>query len=122
MVYGEVLNTEIDALDRGNRVKFRFDPNRKYCKTVGRGCSECNAGAKGRIGLYEFLPITRSITDMVNKGTPLFEMYDKIFEESEWKDDDERFISLLEDGLMKVGNGDAYFDEVIEFYESLGVK
>jgi len=50
-------------------------PGQKVFKPCG--CSQCNnAGFKGRIGVYEILPITNKIKRMVSKGAPAEDIQD----------------------------------------------
>uniref|UniRef100_A0A7C4YHP5 Type IV-A pilus assembly ATPase PilB n=1 Tax=candidate division WOR-3 bacterium TaxID=2052148 RepID=A0A7C4YHP5_UNCW3 len=72
----------------------------------GEGCLECNnTGYKGRIGIFEVLPITPTIRRMIveNKTS------DEIFEAAK----KEGMKSLREDGLEKVLKGITTTEEVI---------
>jgi type IV pilus assembly protein PilB len=72
----------------------------------GQGCSTCgNSGYKGRIGIYEVLPVTKTIGEMiVNKepGPKIEELAHK-----------EGMISMTQDGYVKVVKGITSVEEVM---------
>lgn len=55
-----------------------------------KGCEHCQQGYQGRIGIYEMLSITESITHAILSGTTIFK---------------ENFLSLREMGLEKIRQG-----------------
>jgi len=72
---------------------------------AGRGCNRCNnTGYKGRIGLYEVMPISPAIRDMIFANTPVAEIRKKAIEEG--------MITLRRSGLDKIKNGVTTMEEV----------
>lgn len=52
--------------DAIKRLGMKLDPNSKITFYRGRGCPNCkNCGYKGRIGIYELMPITDQIRDLI---------------------------------------------------------
>jgi len=79
-------------------------PGQKLYK--GRGCPQCNnTGYKGRIGIYEVMPITDEIRDLV-VTRPHPGAVRKLARKA-------GVTTLLEDGLEKVKAGTTTIDEVI---------
>ncbi|MGE5297568.1 MAG: GspE/PulE family protein [Acidobacteriaceae bacterium] len=73
----------------------------------GRGCPACdNTGFKGRIGIYEFISITKPIQDLINNRTPGV----KIQEYAVAKED---YILMKQDGMIKALKGLTTVEEVI---------
>lgn len=55
-------------------------PGQKIYKACG--CSQCNeSGYKGRIGVYEILPITNKIKRLISKGAPAEDIQDQALKE-----------------------------------------
>jgi len=72
----------------------------------GRGCDGCNhTGYRGRIGIFEVLPVTRTIRKMIEDGAP----QDEIVETAR----DMGFSTLREDALSKVRRGITSLEEVV---------
>ncbi|MDO8536034.1 MAG: ATPase, T2SS/T4P/T4SS family [Candidatus Omnitrophota bacterium] len=72
----------------------------------GRGCDKCgNIGYKGRIGLYEFLPISKTVRDMIKEGITSAELKDAAEKEG-MKD---IFLS----GIEKASKGLTTLEEVL---------
>jgi|Deesub1362B_J571_1020462.scaffolds.fasta_scaffold00572_3 type IV pilus assembly protein PilB len=85
------------------------DPDRlkgaKFYK--GRGCEKCfGTGYKGRIGIYEVMPITKRIRELILKKAPTFEIEKAAIEEG--------MITLRESGIRKVIRGVTTPDEVLK--------
>ena len=69
------------------------------------GCSACRGtGYKGRIGVFEVLPLSRDIRDAVERGATATELHQLARANG--------MESLLEDGLRKVSSGLVSLDEV----------
>ncbi|MEH6576778.1 MAG: type IV-A pilus assembly ATPase PilB [Amphritea sp.] len=74
-----------------------FEPNPE-------GCNKCNRGYKGRVGIYEMLPMTQDIAQVImNNGNSL-----DIVEVAE----KQGFRSLRKSGLMKVAQGVTSLEEM----------
>jgi type IV pilus assembly protein PilB len=72
----------------------------------GKGCSKCNnTGYKGRVGLFEVMPVTTAIRDLIFTHANAGELRKKAIEEG--------MITLRQSGLAKVKNGVSTIEEVI---------
>lgn len=72
----------------------------------GRGCDKCNnTGYKGRIGLYEVMPVTDSIRNMIFAGAKSGELRRQAIAEG--------MITLRRSGLIKITQGVTTIEEVI---------
>jgi len=73
---------------------------------TGRGCDACSGtGYKGRIGIFEVLPVSGPIRELVMKRATIKEMKDKATEHG--------MRTLREDGIEKVIKGITTIDEVL---------
>jgi type IV pilus assembly protein PilB len=74
----------------------------------GRGCSVCNdTGYKGRKGIYELLVISDPIRTLINERAPSVVMRQKAIELG--------MITLREDGLRSIFDGDTTIEEVVKY-------
>jgi type IV pilus assembly protein PilB len=74
----------------------------------GSGCGECNdTGYKGRKGIYELLRISESVRSLINERAPTVVIRQKAIEEG--------MITLREDGLRSIFNGDSSIEEVMKY-------
>ncbi len=74
----------------------------------GRGCSTCNdTGYKGRKGIYELLVITEPIRSLINDKAPTVVLRQKAVELG--------MITLREDGLRSIFDGDTTIEEVVKY-------
>lgn len=72
----------------------------------GRGCTNCNnTGYKGRIGLYEVMPITTTLRELLFSGVSTAEIRKKAIEEG--------MVTLRKSGLVKIRQGITTIEEVI---------
>lgn len=87
-----------------NRVnKQKYLSELKIYKPVG--CEKCNMnGYKGRIGIYELLVVNKNIQELIVKGAGQLAI------EEEVKKTD--FVSMRQDGVLKVISGITTFQEV----------
>ncbi len=73
---------------------------------TGRGCEACSGtGYKGRIGIFEVLPVSAPIRELIMKRATIKEMKDKATELG--------MRTLREDGIGKVIKGITTIDEVL---------
>ena len=73
----------------------------------GRGCNKCNnTGYKGRVGLYEIMPVSTSIRDLIFANAPVAEIRKVAAEEG--------MISLRRSGLRKIIDGVTTMEEVFK--------
>ena len=74
----------------------------------GRGCSVCNdTGYKGRRGIFELLVATESIRLLINERAPTVVLRQKAVELG--------MITLREDGLRGIFDGDTTIEEVVKY-------
>jgi type IV pilus assembly protein PilB len=74
----------------------------------GRGCSNCNdTGYKGRKGIFELLVVTDPIMTLINERSPTAVVRQKAVELG--------MITLREDGLRSIFEGDTTIEEVIKY-------
>ncbi len=70
------------------------------------GCTRChNTGYRGRMGIYELVPLTGALQQLVNRQAPLQEMKALIRKQGH--------RGLLEDGLLKASRGLTSIEEVM---------
>ncbi len=74
----------------------------------GRGCSTCNdTGYKGRKGIYELLVVNEPIRTLINERAPTIVVRQKAVELG--------MVTLREDGLRCIFDGDTTIEEVIKY-------
>ena len=71
-----------------------------------KGCDKCHEGFSGRIAIHEVLTINQHIRDSITNNVKKEELRDLVY--------DSGTISMLQDGLTKVINGDTTFNELIK--------
>jgi type IV pilus assembly protein PilB len=72
----------------------------------GKGCPTCNfTGMKGRIAIYEVMPITQEIRDLILRNAPSAEIREVARQQG--------MKTLRESGLMKVIEGTTTMEEVL---------
>ncbi len=85
-------------------VSDEFLKDMKFYK--GRGCQECGrTGYKGRIGIFEVMPITPSLRELILRGASSDEIREKAREEG--------MHTLREDGIIKIKKGITTVEEVL---------
>jgi type IV pilus assembly protein PilB len=74
----------------------------------GRGCSACNdTGYKGRKGIFELLVVNEAIRALINEKAPTVVMRQKAVELG--------MVTLREDGLRGIFDGDTTIEEVVKY-------
>jgi type IV pilus assembly protein PilB len=74
----------------------------------GRGCSQCNdTGYRGRKGIFELLVISDAIRSLINERAPTVVLRQKAVELG--------MITLREDGLRSIFDGDTTIEEVVKY-------
>src|SRR5882672_8196788 len=74
----------------------------------GRGCSNCNdTGYKGRKGIYELLNVSEAIRSLINERAPTIVLRQKAVELG--------MVTLREDGLRGIFDGDTSIEEVVKY-------
>jgi type IV pilus assembly protein PilB len=72
---------------------------------VGEGCVSCNdTGYRGRVGIYEYLPVTEAIRNLINERQPTLVIRQKAIEQG--------MMTMREDGIRKVLDGYTTVEEV----------
>jgi len=82
---------------------LNLDINEIYEK---HGCDKCHEGFAGRIAIHEVLTINQQIRDAITNNVKKEDLRDLVY--------DSGTISMLQDGLTKVINGDTTFEELIK--------
>lgn len=95
-------------VDVNEREKDIFAENGMSIEKVkrGRGCKACNnTGYRGRLAIHEILPIDRTLKEMIlrRESGPVIRDYMK----------EQGYLSLLQDGLLKVAEGVTTTEEVL---------
>jgi len=74
----------------------------------GRGCSSCNdTGYRGRKGIFELLVINDAIRALINERAPTVVLRQKAVELG--------MVTLREDGLRSIFDGDTTIEEVVKY-------
>jgi type IV pilus assembly protein PilB len=74
----------------------------------GRGCSTCNdTGYKGRKGIFELLVVSDAIRTLINERAPTVVVRQKAVELG--------MVTLREDGLRSIFDGDTTIEEVVKY-------
>jgi type IV pilus assembly protein PilB len=74
----------------------------------GRGCSTCHeSGYKGRKGIFELLIISDPVRNLINERAPTVVVRQKAIELG--------MVSLREDGLRSIFEGDTSIEEVVKY-------
>lgn len=72
----------------------------------GKGCEKCaKTGYKGRIGIFEVLPMTDNMSHLTLENTPTSKLEAAAIEEG--------MVTLLQDGFMRVVEGGTTLEEVM---------
>ncbi len=71
-----------------------------------KGCDNCHEGYKGRVALHEVLLIDQEIRDAITNNMRKDELRDLVYGTGT--------ITMLQDGLTKVINGDTTFEELMK--------
>jgi len=74
----------------------------------GKGCDTCNkTGYKGRKGIYELMRISDPLRELINERPPTVTLKQKAIELG--------MITLRQDGLRSVFDGDTTVEEVLKY-------
>jgi len=90
------IKNELGPLLGQNEIKF----------SKGQGCSECgNSGYHGRVGIFEVLPITQKISDLILRRADTNTIQKEAIAEN--------MITMKQDGYLKVLQGATTIEEVL---------
>ena len=74
----------------------------------GRGCGNCNdSGYRGRKGIFELLPVSEPVRELINQRAPTVVMRQKAVELG--------MVTLREDGLRGIFDGETSIEEVLKY-------
>jgi type IV pilus assembly protein PilB len=91
-------------MDKETIKKWHLDPDKEYFRP--KGCEDCRgSGYSGRVGLFEVVPVTPKLRDMIAEGSPLNELRSQARKE--------KLMLLLDAGLQKVQEGLTSLEEVL---------
>jgi len=89
-----------------DKLAIGLPEDKDYILYKGAGCENCNdTGYKGRIGVFEILPISNELRNLITKDTST----NKLFEAAK----KEGLVTLREDGVDKVLRGVTTVQEVL---------
>ncbi|MBI3341890.1 type II/IV secretion system protein [Candidatus Curtissbacteria bacterium] len=94
-----------------NLIKKIFGTANKVKLHKGTGCATCHeTGYLGRLGIFEVLPVTKKLRQLLNKGTDADQILDLALKEG--------MTTMFEDGLVKVRMGLTTTEEVLRVTKS----
>ncbi len=96
------LELPAEALRKEGFSEDDINAGLKLYKAVG--CSQCSDGYKGRVGIYQVMPVTEAISRIILKGGDAMEIADQANKEGIW--------DLRRAALEKVRNGLTSLDEL----------
>ena len=96
------LELPAEALRKEGFSEDDINAGLKLYKAVG--CSQCSDGYKGRVGIYQVMPVTEAISRIILKGGDAMEIADQANKEGIW--------DLRRAALEKVKNGLTSLDEL----------
>jgi type IV pilus assembly protein PilB len=71
-----------------------------------KGCSECgNVGYKGRVGIFEVLPMSTEIQELIFNKSPAHKIYEAALKIG--------VINMSQDGVVKVLHGETTIEEIV---------
>jgi type IV pilus assembly protein PilB len=98
----KAMDIPADALLREGFTQADVDSGLQIYAPVG--CSHCTDGYKGRVGIYQVMPVTEAIGRLIMEGGNAITIADQARKEGVW--------DLRTAGLNKVRNGLTSLDEV----------
>lgn len=85
------------------RQKHRLRADQRFVE--GGGCEKCGGtGYSGRVGIFQLMPVSEAMREMVLRRSPLFAMEEQV--------ESERIASLADDGVSKAGAGLTTLEEL----------
>lgn len=100
----ETIRKELADVSPDEYKDYKLDKLQVF---VGRGCPVCgNTGYRGRIGIYEFIKVTKKIQDMIDARASGVEIAKTALKE-------EGAITMRQDGILKALKGLTTVEEVI---------
>ncbi|PIS07839.1 hypothetical protein COT78_01210 [Candidatus Berkelbacteria bacterium CG10_big_fil_rev_8_21_14_0_10_43_13] len=99
------IKAELDKIPEAN-TKDRARIPAEIKLFHGKGCSECNHGFKGRVGIYEAMTMTPEIEEMATTKRPADEIKNASIKAG--------MITMKQDGILKAVAGETTIDEVYQ--------
>jgi type IV pilus assembly protein PilB len=99
-LYAEIK--DISAENLKDRERIPATPKLFY----GKGCSECNHGYRGRVGLYEVMPLSEEIEELTIARKPADDIKASAIKDG--------MITMRQDGILKAFAGLTTVDEVMQ--------
>ncbi len=100
----EEIQKELDLIPQNNpKDRARIITPLKFFH--GKGCDKCQNGYRGRIGIYEVMPMSDAIEDLAVRKVAASEIQDQAVKEG--------MITMKQDGLLKALAGQTTVDEVM---------
>lgn len=97
------IEISLEGVDKAELAEFDLKNPKVY---AARGCPACNnSGFKGRVGIYEVLPITKAIQDFINERQPANKILEFAIKQ-------EKMILMNQDGIIKALQGLTTVEEV----------
>ena len=100
----EPLDIPTEALVKEGFTKADIDSNMTLFHPNAKGCAQCNAGYKGRVGVYQVMPVTDAIGRIIMEGGNALQIADQSREEG--------VPDLRRSGLQKVKDGVTSLEEI----------
>jgi len=105
----KIIREELERLPDSERKRIKISTPLYIYKP--KGCSLCvNKGFKGRIGIFEVLAVTKELEDIILAAET---SESKIEKEAERQG----MITLKQDGILKVLEGETFLEEVLKTTE-----
>ncbi len=101
-----VIKEEMEANIKGVPKEYieGFDPN-NLTMYAADGCEQCgHTGYKGRMAIFEVLPMEPNLQEMVFKETPAYKVYEEGLKMG--------MINMKQDGIIKVLRGETTMEEI----------
>jgi len=106
----ELILKEIENFPPEIKNSLKIEKPLSIFTNASKGCSKCNnTGFSGRIGVFEILAMTKSLSSIILKE-PSEAMIQKEAE-------DQRMITMKQDGILKVLKGVTTIEEVLRVAE-----
>jgi type IV pilus assembly protein PilB len=100
----KVIREEMSTVDKKELGDIDMQNIKVY---IGRGCPVCgNTGYRGRIGIYEMLPVSRDIQNMINERQSALKIQEYAVKE-------EHLVLMRQDGILKALRGVTTVEEVV---------
>lgn len=100
----KIIRAEMSTVDSKELVDIDMKNIKVY---IGRGCPVCgNTGYRGRVGIYEMLPVTKEVQNMINDRVSAVKIEDYAVKQ-------EHLILMRQDGIVKALRGITTVEEVV---------